>query len=318
MQESGSEEINVPTAPPPFNDPDSDAILRSKEPSVDFFIMRAFLSYASPVFKDMFSIPQGDKLTRGIRNDKPIIPLEEDPETLGLILKFCYPFWTQSSNLGDTTLEQLLKARTVAHKYQMDGVDNTIRRELVADRFLQAQPLRIYAIALSQRLEPETRLAAKATLRLPILGRQYYEELEYITGGAHHRLQEYHIKCAEVAKRVVTNFEWIEQHRSVWFECNSERTSISIIISRRRSVWVMAKWWWDYMLECAGLLAERPSGTTVLDPRLIDGALLKAIGCPSCNQRAPTELRAFAQEFAAQVDKATAEVQLEVKLMADT
>ncbi|KAG6908881.1 hypothetical protein DXG01_002859, partial [Tephrocybe rancida] len=190
-----------------------------------------------------------------------------------------------------------------------------IWKELLATRFLMEQPLRLYAITLRHHLEDETRLAAKATLRLPMLGRQYFEELEFITAGAYHRLQVYHLRCAEAARKVAKNLEWIVDDRVAWFECNQEQTPNQIVsISGPRGKWVQARWWWDYMVRAATLLEEKPSGTTVMDSELMDEALGKASGCGFCRGRAFKELRTFAEFFASQVDKATAEILLEVRV----
>ncbi|KAG5654176.1 hypothetical protein H0H81_006558 [Sphagnurus paluster] len=302
------------TARAPFDDVSADIILRSRVSSVDFHVSKTILAFASPFFHSMFSLPQAGG-SQGV-DEKPIIPVDEDDATLDLLLRYCYPRWCSIKE--EASLERLLYAIQAAVKYQMEGVEKSIREELVATRFLEKEPLRMYAIALRHNLEEETRLAAKATLRLPVLGRQYFEELEYITAGAHHRLQEYHLKCAEVARRVANNLEWMSADKYVWFECSGEcrnqppavYTPQAVTISGNRRKWVLSGWWWEYMALAGTTLAERPSGTTVTDSDLMDDALGKASGCGFCRGRAFKEMRAFSRAFAAEVDKATAKASL--------
>ncbi|KAG6903655.1 hypothetical protein DXG01_016000, partial [Tephrocybe rancida] len=111
------------TAPPPFDDQKADIILRSNISAVDFYVFKAFLSYASPFFESMFSLPHGSA-AREDKDGKPVIPVEEDAETLAVLLKHCYPLW--SSYFGESTLEELLKAREASEKYQMEGVEASV------------------------------------------------------------------------------------------------------------------------------------------------------------------------------------------------
>ncbi|KAF5373270.1 hypothetical protein D9615_007393 [Tricholomella constricta] len=314
-------------ARPPFDDLGADIILRSSS-GVDFYLSRPILSFASPFFDTMFSLPLPQAgAVQEMKDGKPVISVEEDEDTLDLLLKYCYPRWCTTLELEKTSFEKLISARQAAEKYEMEGVENRIREELIAERFLAKDPLRMYAIALRYRLERETRVAAKATLRLPILGRQYFDELEYISAGAHHRLQVYHLKCAEVAKKVATNLDWMTADKYVWFECNGEcRNQASytinytpevVTISGNRRKWVLSRWWWEYMTQAGRALAERPLGATVTDPDLMDDALGKASGCGFCRGRAFKEMRAFANVFSDEVDKAIAEVG-QVPLMSTT
>ncbi|RDB23797.1 hypothetical protein Hypma_008966 [Hypsizygus marmoreus] len=301
---------------PIIDDLDSDLVLRSRC-GVDFYVLKGILAFASPVFKTMFTLPQ-DGVSQEMKDGLAVISVEEEAETLGILLGFCYPRWCTASE--DVSLEKLIDVREAATKYGMDGVENHIRGKFVDERFIRKEPLRMYAITLRHSLETEVRMAARATLRLPILGRQYFEELECITAGDYHRLQVYHVQCAEAASKVAKSLEWMTEERYIWFECNGDCRAQGngsgplLTISGNRRKWVLSKWWWDFMGQAATALAERPSGKTITDSKLMDEALMKASDCRACRGQAFGEMRAFADAFALEVDRVTAEVLLEVKL----
>ncbi|KAJ6619904.1 hypothetical protein B0H10DRAFT_2023991 [Mycena sp. CBHHK59/15] len=297
----------------PFNNDIADIIVRSSTSHVDFRVNKTFLAVASPVFKDMLSLPQADSEAHlsdiHIKEGLHIVPFEEEAETLAALLKLCYPGWM----LLDCkplfpTVERVLALLTAARKYAMDGIERQLGTQLVDTRFLESQPLRIFALAMKHELHAEARVCAKQTLKVPLLGRDYIPELEQITAGAYHRLQDYHIKCGLVAHDVANNVKWITRDNWVWFECSSCRWNVPVVISGERRKFV-ARWWAEYMVEAGNGLKECPSGTTIaIDSKAADIALAKASGCSTCGPRAFAEMREFCRVFADQVAKATEEV----------
>ena len=303
---------SITDAGSPFDDPEADVIVRSSSSRVDFLVFKPFLSFASPVFKDMFTLPQGGNAVENLKNGRPIIPVEEDSETLELLLKFCYPRCAVDPPILET-LESVIRVLKASIKYDMEGVEKRVREVLISLRFVHKEPLRIFALAFHHRLEPEIRMAAKQTLRFPILGHPYIEELEMITGGMLHRLQEYHTKCGKLAIAVATNMHWITKDSFIWFECAdcmSQRCSVSIIISENRRKFVWSKWWREFMEKATMALRDRPSGATVLSSELMDEALGNASLCSTCRTRAFKEMREFCEMFAAEVDRVTMEVSM--------
>ncbi|KAF7356461.1 BTB domain-containing protein [Mycena venus] len=179
----------------PFNDDAADIIVRSVPDNVDFRVHKAFLSVASPVFRDMFSLPQNEAMVAAsgfsaafMKDGLHIVTLDEDQETLGTLLRMCYPQWM----LLDCdpllpTIERVLAVFEAASKYAMDGIEQQVRAALVAPRFVEPNPLRVFAIAVKHRLYEEAKICARYTLRTPVLGKAYKPELEHITAGAYHR-----------------------------------------------------------------------------------------------------------------------------------
>src|SRR6266550_5705185 len=66
----------------------SDIILRSVD-LIDFYVLKSFLCYVSPSFKNLFNIPAPE--TNETVNGLPIVPVTETSGTLHLLLDYIYP-----------------------------------------------------------------------------------------------------------------------------------------------------------------------------------------------------------------------------------
>lgn len=290
----------------PFNDDAADIIVRSSSDNVDFRVHKMFLSLASPVFRDMLSFPQelqNESSGTYMKDGLHIVPLDEDKETLSVLLRMCYPAW-MLLDCGSffPTSERAFAVFMAAQKYAMDGVERQVRTELVASRFIEPDPRRMFALTVKGGLHDEAKICARHTLRMPVLGRDYIPELEEITGGAYHQLQAYHIQCGLIAQDVAKDLRWITEDKWVWFECC--RGNSQVVISAERRKWV-AKWWADFILEASSALKERPSGETVgIDSEVVHAAMAK-VTCGTCRSRVFREMTKFCGLFAAEVEKAT-------------
>jgi hypothetical protein len=84
--------IEIKKADPPFDDQEADVILCSSD-NVDFYVFKSFLSYSSPVFKDMLCVAQGSPEKGEMKNDLQVILTDDDSETWKILLRFSYPLW---------------------------------------------------------------------------------------------------------------------------------------------------------------------------------------------------------------------------------
>jgi hypothetical protein len=72
-----------------FDDPDADIIIRSRD-GVRFRTHKLLLSLASPIFRDMFSLPQPDH-DKDAGEGLPVVDLTESSATFRLFMSLCYP-----------------------------------------------------------------------------------------------------------------------------------------------------------------------------------------------------------------------------------
>jgi hypothetical protein len=198
---SGNQSPAITDAGAPFDDPDADIILRSSD-NVDFRIFKQFLTYASPVFRAMFSLPQvsqGDN-SNEMKYGLPIIQVSEKRNTLERLLLMCYP---DNEMLPDIEkLEDVHALLQAAIKYNMGRVEKGVRRRLIAPCFLNTASVRVFAIACQYQLEEEARVAARSTVGKPMIGRPLAKELDLVTGRQICELLHYHEKCIDMIKEM--------------------------------------------------------------------------------------------------------------------
>ncbi|KAG6841235.1 hypothetical protein C0991_000519 [Blastosporella zonata] len=121
--------------------------------------------------------------------------MQEDGCTLEMILGLCYPISVQTlPHL--TSLRDLRKAIRAAVKLEMEGVQKHLRNVLVELRFLESQPLQVFAITCRYGWVDEARQAARYFLRHPLDG-TISDELELITAATYRRLIRYRKECGE-------------------------------------------------------------------------------------------------------------------------
>ncbi|KAH7922626.1 hypothetical protein BV22DRAFT_1094269 [Leucogyrophana mollusca] len=292
----------------PFDTAKADIILCSSD-NVYFRVFRCLLALASPFFDAMFDLPQSR--TRPISHNNSsgleIIPMTENSRTIDMLLRFCYPSASISDpkmeKIGD--VEQVLEAAT---KYAMEGVEQKVRKVLVAPRFLEKEPLRVFAIAYRYHLEPEARAAAKYLLRLPSLPPDA-EELGYIAPNDLAMLDVYRRKCSQAVLGLTSNLEWVKRsqtHRFYewWTDCCHCRSKSDVRYMMHSTY--AREWWVEYMEETMSALKETPCALAVT--KRLPKAVEKANGCPTCRKKASANMAEFTKMFAEEIDKAIADV----------
>jgi len=128
-----------------FNAPDADIILRALgPPKRDFRVHKLVLSLASPVFKDMFSLPQptSGESRKSSAAELEIVEVTDPTDALDVILRMVYPFAPPSF---DGSLDTLVECLVIADKYDIQGARSRLRDVLA--RASSTQSLRVYAIA---------------------------------------------------------------------------------------------------------------------------------------------------------------------------
>jgi len=298
----------------PFNNAKADVILRSTD-NVDFRVFKLLLSLASPLFDDMFTLPQtmeGNN-SNEMKDGLPVIQVTEEKKTLEMLLLMCYPM----AAVDPPDLETLNEVHLLleaAIKYNVERVEKRVRGWLVAPRFLDIDPVRVFAVACRYRLKAEAELAAAATFSKPLLKRPYGVELELITGGQLYQLLQYHESCVEATKKLCIDFTWIESASFAWCgsgycSCRTERvgpggSNINVHI-----------WWYNYMQQVAGALQNHTwddaKGSSLMETAL-QGA---SPNCPAGGlARARTVMQEFREILIAKIERVVAEVPLDLHL----
>ena len=129
-----------------FDDPNADIILRALGPRKrDFRVHKLLLSLASPVFKDMFSLPQptSDDPRKSTVAEVEIVEVTDSAEALDTVLRMIYPSFIPPSLDGD--FDTLVECLVIADKYDMRRVKLQLHNTLA--RADSTRSLQVYAIA---------------------------------------------------------------------------------------------------------------------------------------------------------------------------
>ncbi|KAF9444866.1 hypothetical protein P691DRAFT_303776 [Macrolepiota fuliginosa MF-IS2] len=303
-------------APEPFDHPDADVILRSsdKEP-VDFRVFKLFLSLASPFFAMIFTLPQPNSpiYAEEYEDGVPVVQMSEDKRTLHLLLKFCYPI-----ALLDiprlSSLQELQSIAQAAFKFEMDGVKNFAKKTLVEPRFVESQPLRVFAIACRFGWVPEAKIAARYTLRQPMMSSSYFEELTHITAAAYHRLQQYHRVCGEVAASRVKMQPALAEFDDEWVWVTCQKCPGTGVRARRDTGYPESRRWFvQWVQDVAVELQQRPWGVSAKKFDLRERAVSNAQRCCStCGPRAAGDLETFSEILAVEIEKELASIEIDI------
>ncbi|KAI0073229.1 hypothetical protein K474DRAFT_234953 [Panus rudis PR-1116 ss-1] len=181
------------TAAAPFNSPNAEFVIRTKPNDTHFLVSLAVLSIASPYF---------DKIrSEQTPPERGQLEAPESDAIIETILRFTYP------NVPDPILHDLDDVREAfeaARKYQLRGVENKLREMMVSARFLDSEPVRVYAIARRYNLDDVACVAALSALKQPPRWPDY-EEFEHISARAYHRLIQFHRTRSNQAVNILEN-----------------------------------------------------------------------------------------------------------------
>ena len=151
------------------------------EGALDFCVHKCILSLVSPVFKDMFTIPQPLTDTPDVL---PHVDVQDPSGAWENILRTIYPVPNPTvDNLDD--LESLL---LTAKKYEMKYVIDSHIRCFENRTFIRDDPLRLYAIACAGGFEEQAKYVASHAEHSTVVGRYNVSDLESLTLDSYHRL----------------------------------------------------------------------------------------------------------------------------------
>ncbi|KAG8974446.1 hypothetical protein FRC05_007245 [Tulasnella sp. 425] len=149
---------------PPFDaESVGDCIIRTPD-GTEFKVFKAILAMASPIFRDMFDMPAvaSKEAENGHSENEtslPVIPVQEDVETLQALLQILYP-------ITPPLIHSMMLARnlvTACDKYFIDfaKVKLYVRGILSHEESLTKEPVACYALAWKLGLEQEAIVASR-------------------------------------------------------------------------------------------------------------------------------------------------------------
>ncbi|KAJ7069927.1 hypothetical protein C8F01DRAFT_1246091 [Mycena amicta] len=293
-----------------YDDPASaDLILQSSD-SVNLYVYKLLLSLVSPVFNDMFALPQPPPDENVPEYPYPVIPVAEDARTLRTLLCWVDPRLIPQID----TLEDIQLVLEVAQKYCMNCVVSRIGETLSygigALCPAGGKSVRAYALAVRYQLGSLIDAAARASLdaKWEDLMAEDGPELAHVPASALHRLQQYRLACGAVAKKAANDWSWILDATGVVSDCD---TCASGPPPRHWS-----KWWVQYMALAADELYRTPSSTTVIMAPELAAMPLAYLGtCVDCNRTTGETYRhlaRFNKVFGKEIDRVIQEVPFDV------
>jgi len=167
------------TSPNLFTTNGGDIILRAgPEPDSkhDFRVHKVILSLASPVFEDMFGLPQPPDQNLSGEDQLPIVEVSDPPEVLDKLLRLIYPGVEPPKIADIPTLTALLSA---ADKYNITSIYPALRDTLKT--LLRNYPFRAYVVACRFGFLEEAKEAAKVGKARDVIREGIDEEVRHIS-----------------------------------------------------------------------------------------------------------------------------------------
>jgi hypothetical protein len=272
----------VTTASAPFDDPNADHVFTiQSSDGVQFHTHRCILTLASPVFRDMLSLPQPTVSADTNRADIP--ELSEDSVVLHTLLSCCDP--RIQPDLASLRLEDVVKTLHAGIKYQMKYVGPMLLPQIKAH--ITKVPLQVYAIAIQgiimyrdavqDGVESQTAVgqaafrdlakdAAKELLNYPIpfKRRTIMEvplEFDQIPARYLENLYTYHAACGdEAAKLARSPGTWCSRFAfGMWRCAENPGCSMKYTYEFNSSPgWYIGKWWGTFTNSSAEALQRTP------------------------------------------------------------
>lgn len=289
------ESLGPVDAAAPFNRANADVILRTSD-NVDFRFYKLLLSLASPFFANMFALPQPDPLDKAADQTKcglPVIPVAEKSLVLRKLLSLCSPVYDSALPVLES-LDIVMSVLDAADKYDMKCVGKFIVKMITAPKFLEQEPMRVFAIACRYRAEMEANIAARYMLRFAIWEPAYVAELDFISGSDYQRLVKYHASCGQAMSHLVRLWSLFPLPP---LDCKFCRKNGLPRLSLK-----------SYQDSVIDVLRVRPCTETLMNAEWIESMARKAGSCPNCRDRAPRRMEEYAKELAVPINGIISEV----------
>ena len=206
VEATGSDQhITLIKAPPPFDSPDTDAVITTSD-GVSFYVNAEFISSVAPglaarllpiagarVQHNVLDSDTGDDVSEKRVCQKISITVKENSKHLSMLLVLCHPMC--SLDIFTEELSTIARLIISAKNYGMDKVVWLLR--LVLPKYIARDPFRTYVVASTWGWSGEAREAADVLLGETIndIEARYVEEMEIMPARAYYQLLAYHARC---------------------------------------------------------------------------------------------------------------------------
>ncbi|KAI5987106.1 hypothetical protein EDD15DRAFT_1509830 [Pisolithus albus] len=299
----------------PFDHMKADLILRSSD-GVDFRVFRLFLSLASPFFETLFDLPQPSEEANAdmeIKDGLPVIPVSEGSKTLDPLLRLCYPC-TLAEDPVIEDFGEIIDVLDAAKKYSLDAIQSAVCKSLFTPKILEAHSLRCFAIACRARMQEQCDLAAKYTLREPLVP-GWFKEIELVTSTELLSLLTYHRGCSSAVQTLKDDLSWIPAELKPRYASSCECSDGEF----KRGPGP-PDWWKRFIASTFLDLLDKPCAESIQSnveqvKRTLRNSTWagSACGCKFCREVAPDRLRELAIIFVNKLEEITSKVKLDLK-----
>ncbi|KAG6330583.1 hypothetical protein ID866_8507 [Astraeus odoratus] len=247
--------------------------------------------------------------------------MSEDSKTLDALLRFCYPC-TLAEDPALHDFRDIHSVLQAAKKYSLDAIEKRVCRALMDTEVLEKDSLRCFAVTCHARLRDESVIAARHTLREPLIP-AWFEEIDLLTSSDLLGLLAYHQRCASDVKVLQSDLSWISDHYEHWVSIpwmfgmapGGGRCGCPVSPSSKYTLvgYNSVKWFEDFMDTTFLALRDRPCAET------IQSNLEKAVqtsrqrNCYYCSPLLSGGMQEFAIVSKRKLDEVIAKVDLELK-----
>ena len=273
----------------------------------------------------MFGLPQPSEeanLDEETKDGLPVVSVSEGSKTLDALLRFCYP----STLAEDPSLDNFMFATEILEatkRYSLDAIERIVCKALFIPKILEVDSLACFAVARRADLHEQCVLAAKYSLREPLIPARF-EGIQFISSTDLLVLLTYHKNCANAILALQRDLVWIENHyqRSSgigWmFGCGSCRPfgpppscgSYSCSGKYRLFGTQVPSWWEDFMNETFVEIRDRLCAQTVEKGAQEAIRTLRAQQnqCSRCSSAVSGGIQEFVTLFTNKMEEVTAKV----------
>ena len=176
--------------------------------------------------------------------------------------------------------------------------------------------LRCFAITHRRRLREETLLAAKYTLRQPLIP-SWFQEIDLISATDLLSLLTYHNKCGNAVYALRFDLSWMKSHYGSahacsWLsgrndhgnECGCPRPNVPKYTLYSGS----PQWWEDFMEETFTALRDKPCKETLQVSASRTVYAVNTRNCQACSPRVREGMRDLVGFFARKIDETVSQV----------